>query len=94
MVHLVGFVGSALIVTGVMMRSVAWLRVFALAGSVTFIVYGTLLGAWPVVVTNVTTTSVHLYHLRSHARTKRFVDVSLVSLRDSTRFARSRPATH
>lgn len=70
-VQLLGFAGSGLIVTGVMMRPVAWLRAFALAGSVAFIVYGVLLGAWPIVLTNVTTTSLHAYHLRAHAQTRR-----------------------
>ena len=65
-VHLVGFAGSALIVTGVMMRRVAWLRAFALAGSLTFVGYGVLLGAWPIVLTNVITTSLHGYHLRTN----------------------------
>ena len=65
-VHLVGFTGSALIVTGVMMRQVAWLRAFALVGSLTFVGYGILLGAWPIVLTNVITTSLHGYHLRTN----------------------------
>ena len=69
-VHLVGFAGSALIVTGVMMRTVTWLRAFALAGSLTFVVYGILLGAWPIVLTNVITTSLHGYHLRPHIKNR------------------------
>ncbi len=69
-VHLVGFLGSALIVTGVMMRRVQWLRAFALAGSMTFVVYGVLLGAWPIVLTNVITTSLHGYHLRTHIKVR------------------------
>ena len=64
MVHLVGFGGSALIILAVMMRSVVWLRLFAFAGSVAFIVYGAALGAWPVVVTNGFTTTIHLVQLR------------------------------
>lgn len=64
-VHLLGFAGSALIVTGVMMRPVIWLRAFGLAGASTFIVYGILLGAWPVVVTNVATAGLHVFHLRA-----------------------------
>jgi hypothetical protein len=63
-VHLLGFAGSALIVMSVTMRSVAWLRCFGLAGSVMFMIYGALLEAWPVVVTNAVTTTIHLYQLR------------------------------
>ena len=71
MVQLLGFAGSALIVTGVMMRPVTWLRAFGLAGASTFIVYGILLGAWPVVLTNVATASLHVYHLRAQSITRR-----------------------
>ncbi len=64
MVHFLGFGGSALIITAVMMRSVLWLRLFAFVGSVAFIAYGVVLGAWPVVVTNGFTTTIHLVQLR------------------------------
>ena len=90
MVHLLGFTGSALVVTGVMMRRVAWLRTFALAGSLTFIAYGTLLAAWPVVLTNVTTTGLHLYHLRSHLQTRRRLAAAESSPATATGTARLR----
>jgi uncharacterized membrane protein len=67
MIHLLGFSGSALIIVSVTMRSLAWLRAFALAGSLAFVVYGSLMAAWPVVVTNALTTTVHFYHLRTLA---------------------------
>ena len=69
MVHLLGFGGSALIVLAVTMRSVVWLRSFGLIGSATFVAYGIALGAWPIVITNVVTTSIHLFHLRTLANT-------------------------
>ena len=70
-VQLLGFAGSALIITGVMMRPVTWLRSFALVGSLTFVVYGILISAWPIVLTNITTTTLHAFHLRAHDQTRR-----------------------
>ena len=70
MVHLLGFGGSALIVTAVAMHSVARLRLLGLAGSVLFIVYGAAIGAWPIVVTNAVTTTVHLCRLRTLRKTQ------------------------
>ncbi|MEL6892675.1 MAG: uroporphyrinogen decarboxylase [Actinomycetota bacterium] len=64
MVHLIGFAGSALIIGSVLMRSVVRLRVLGLSGSLTFIVYGVVLGAWPIVVTNGLTTAIHVARLR------------------------------
>ncbi len=64
MVEIMGFVGSALIITSLAMRSMGWLRLVGLAGAVTFIMYGLSLGAWPVVATNTVTFSIHIYQLR------------------------------
>ena len=63
MVSAIGFSASALIVTSLTMRSVLKLRLIGLAGALTFITYGLLLGAWPVVVTNCTTAGIQIYHL-------------------------------
>ncbi len=63
MVEIMGFVGSALIITSLAMRSMGWLRLVGLAGAVTFIMYGLSLGAWPVVATNTATATLHIYHL-------------------------------
>lgn len=65
MVHVLGFLGSGFIITSATMRRVVWLRTFGMLGSLTFIAYGVLLGAWPVVLTNVMTTSLHLLRLRA-----------------------------
>ena len=65
MIHLLGFAGSALIILSITMRSVVRLRVIGLVGAIAFTVYGVALGAWPVVVTNLVTTSIHVYHLQA-----------------------------
>lgn len=66
--QLLGFCGSALIIVSITMRSVVWLRLIGLAGATTFVTYGVLLGVWPVVVTNLVTSSIHLFHLRRLTR--------------------------
>ena len=68
MVHLLGFSGSALIMISVMMSSITHLRLIAFTGSVAFIAYGILIGAWPVVITNVVTSSLHFHRLRELQR--------------------------
>ena len=47
------------------------LRLIALMGSGVFVVYGLVLPAWPVAVTNIVTTSVHVYHLHRLYRLRR-----------------------
>ena len=69
MMYVLGFGGSAFVVMSVTMRSVVWLRSFGLAGSLMFIAYGATSGAWPVVATNVATTSIHVYQLGMLGRT-------------------------
>ncbi len=74
MVHLLGFAGSAFIIVSITMRSVFRLRVIGLIGAITFTAYGAILGAWPVVVTNLVTTSIHVVHLRTLADERQHKD--------------------
>jgi hypothetical protein len=62
-IEVLGFGGSGLIIASVTMRSIVHLRMIALAGSLLFLVYGAVLGAWPVAATNAVTTTVHLLRL-------------------------------
>lgn len=64
MIDLVGFTASTLIIGSVMTRSIGRLRGLAIVGAVAYIAYGILLPAWPVVVTNAVTLTIHLIHLR------------------------------
>ena len=50
--ELVGYAASALVVASLAMTSVVRLRAISLIGSVTFVVYGVLIGSVPIVVTN------------------------------------------
>ncbi|AKT50731.1 GNAT family N-acetyltransferase [Arsenicicoccus sp. oral taxon 190] len=62
--ELIGYVASALIVLSLAMSSVVRLRVISFVGSVTFVVYGLLIGAWPVVVTNAAIALINVWYLR------------------------------
>jgi len=61
---LIGYLGSALVVASLTMRSIMRLRIIGLAGALTFIVYGYLIDAWPIVLTNVVILAIHLAFLR------------------------------
>jgi hypothetical protein len=61
---LIGYLGSALVVASLMMRSILKLRIIGLAGAAAFTAYGYLIVAWPVVLTNVVIVLVHMHFLR------------------------------
>ena len=62
--ELVGYLGSALIVISLTRKSVLKLRLFGMAGAVTFLVYGLLIGAYPIAGVNVIIIGVHVWFLR------------------------------
>ena len=79
MIDALGFLGSGFIVLSLTMKSIVRLRIVGLAGATIFISYGLLLGAWPVVVTNMITLSIHIYRLRGAiAERARFDETELV----------------
>ena len=61
--ELIGYLASALIATSMLMRSIVRLRIFNLAGAVTFSLYGFLIGAYPVGVLNLITASINVIQL-------------------------------
>ncbi len=52
MIEAVGYLGSALVVVSLLMTRILRLRVIGLLGSVTFLVYGTLINSVPIIITN------------------------------------------
>lgn len=61
--ELVGYAASALVVTSLAMTSVVRLRLFSLAGSVTFTTYGALIGSIPIVITNSAIACINVWFL-------------------------------
>ena len=72
---LIGYVGSALVVTSLAMRSILKLRLIGLAGALTFVAYGYLIDAWPIVWTNVVIVLIHLHFLREIRKTDEYFKV-------------------
>ena len=62
--ELVGYLASALVVTSLAMTSVVRLRLISLAGSITFVVYGALIGSIPIIITNASIAMLNIYFLR------------------------------
>jgi hypothetical protein len=81
---LIGYLGSALIVTSLAMRSILKLRWIGLAGAATFVVYGYLIGAWPVVWTNAVIVLIHLHFLRQVRRSGEYF--KLLEVRPDSRY--------
>ncbi len=66
--ELIGYAASALVVTSLAMASVVRLRMFSLAGSLTFTAYGFLIGSVPIIITNATIACLNLWFLFARAR--------------------------
>jgi len=61
--ELIGYVASALVVASLAMTSVVRLRTISLAGSITFVVYGLLIGSVPIVITNASIACLNIWFL-------------------------------
>lgn len=58
-----GYIGTALIILSMMMKSINKLRIFNTSGAIISIIYSALVGAWPVVVLNACLTVINTYQL-------------------------------
>ena len=58
-----GYIGTALVIVSMMMKSINRLRIFNIAGSVISTIYSIIAGAWPIVVMNVSLIAINSYHL-------------------------------
>lgn len=61
--QILGYAASILIATSLLMRSIVRLRLINLAGSATMSIYGLLIGAYPVAILNLMTTTINLVQL-------------------------------
>ncbi len=66
--EIIGYIASLLIVVSLLMASVLKLRVINLVGAIVFTVYGLLIGALPVALTNGAIIVIDVYHLVRLAR--------------------------
>lgn len=63
-VDVIGYVASGLIVVSLAMRSVVRLRTVSLLGAIVFTIYGSLIGAWPVIISNALIAVINVWYLR------------------------------
>ncbi len=68
----IGYLGSGLVATGLMMSSIIKLRFFSLGGAICFVVYGLLIRAYPVAILNTFIILIHLYHLHDAFTAKEY----------------------
>jgi hypothetical protein len=74
--ELVGYAASALVVLSLAMTSVVRLRAISLAGSITFVVYGVLIGSPPIVVTNGAIALINVWFLHTELGLRRDLGAS------------------
>ncbi len=72
LLELLGYTASVLIAIAMTMSSILRLRLISLAGASTFVVYGTLIHAYPVAVLNGFIVTVNIFYLTRMLRAKRF----------------------
>jgi hypothetical protein len=84
--EIVGYVASVVIIIALTMTSVLRLRIIGLIGSATFAVYGVLISAVPVMITNVIIMGVHAFYLREMLGTKEYF--TLLEVREGSAYLR------
>jgi hypothetical protein len=63
-IEVIGYVASGFIVLSITQKSILRLRVLGLFGSLTFLVYSVVIGAYPIAVVNVIAAAIHSWYLR------------------------------
>ena len=63
LLEIFGYIGTALIILSMTMKSINKLRVFNIAGSAISVIYSLIIVAWPTVILNVCLAAINIYHL-------------------------------
>ena len=77
--EMVGYAGSILVAISLMMKSLLRLRVINMVGALVFVVYGLLIGAYPVALLNGLIVGIDLYYLVQMLRQKDYFTLLEVS---------------
>jgi hypothetical protein len=77
--EIVGYVASVLVAISLMMSSILKLRLINLVGSAAFVIYGALIGAYPVAVVNLLIVFINLYYLRQMLGSREYFRLLQVS---------------
>ena len=84
MIEAVGYLGSALVVTSLLMTRILRLRTLGLAGATTFLTYGLLIGSVPIAITNSVIMIINATFLWRATRVEEWF--SLLELRPDSRY--------
>ena len=68
-----GYIGTALIILSMTMKSMNKLRVLNLSGSIISIIYSLIIVAWPTVVLNLCLAMINIFHLIKEHRAKKAI---------------------
>ncbi|HLM69705.1 MAG TPA: hypothetical protein VK358_19335 [Longimicrobium sp.] len=85
--EIVGYVASVLVAVSLMMSSILKLRLINLVGSAAFVVYGALIGAYPVAVVNLLIVFINLYYLRQMLGSREYF--KLLQVRPDSEYLRA-----
>lgn len=72
----VGYLASLLIALSMLMKNIIKLRFVNLIGCICFVVYGIVIGAYPVAITNLFISGVNLYYLYNMLNDKNKKDMT------------------
>lgn len=67
----VGYLASILIAASMFMKDIVKLRFINLVGSLCFVIYGIVISAYPVAITNIVIVGVNLYYLYKMVNNKK-----------------------
>lgn len=70
LLEIFGYIGTALIILSMTMKSMNKLRILNVAGSIISVIYSVVISAWPTVILNVCLAAINLYHLFKSHRSK------------------------
>ena len=75
MVEYIGYLASVIVLISLLMSSVKKLRWINLFGSLTFVIYGFLIKAYPIAILNIGTVSINIYFLIKMANTRSYFKI-------------------
>jgi hypothetical protein len=84
MIEAVGYLGSALVVTSLLMTRILRLRVISLMGAMAFLTYGVMIGSVPIIITNVVIVIINITYLWRATQIKEWF--SLLEVRPESKY--------
>lgn len=80
--ELIGYIASVLVAVSLTMSNIVRLRVLNMLGAITFVAYGSLIGAWPVAFMNAFIVGINIYYLLQMRNAKEYLKLVTTSADD------------